>query len=134
MDLMKKIVELKDIERKEYQKATNDRDRNYAHGALLAYKKIGQILENACASETSEREQANEILGCVIEMYILIRIGTNDKRWTERVSRTKKALEDYIKQKGFYWSKKIGRYIDDKTTGISGGSGTDYVIEQVDKI
>lgn len=65
MDLMKKIVELKDIERKEYQKATNDRDRNYAHGALLAYKKIGQILENACAGETSERKQANEILPLV---------------------------------------------------------------------
>lgn len=67
-------------------------------------------------------------------MYMLIRIGTNDTRWTEKVSRTKKALEDYIKPKGFYMSKKIGRYIDDKTTGISGGSGTDYVIEQVDEI
>ena len=65
MDLMKKIVELKDIERKEYQKATNDRDRNYAHGALLAYKKIGQLLENACVGNTSEREQANEILPLV---------------------------------------------------------------------
>ena len=67
-------------------------------------------------------------------MYILIRIGTNDTRWTEKVSKTKKALEDYIKPKGFCWRKKIGRYVDDKTTGISGGSGTDYVIEQVDEI
>ena len=58
---MKKIVELKDIERKEYQKAKNDRDRNYSHGALLAYKKIGQIIESACAGETSDREQANQI-------------------------------------------------------------------------
>lgn len=67
-------------------------------------------------------------------MYILIKIGTNDTRWTEKVSRTKKTLEEYIKPKGFYWSKEIGRYVDDKTTGISGGSGTDYVIEQVDEI
>ena len=67
-------------------------------------------------------------------MYILIRIGTNDTRWNEKVSKTKKALEEYIKPKGFYWSKKIGRYVDDKTTGISGGSGADYIIEQVDEI
>jgi len=67
-------------------------------------------------------------------MYILIRIGTNDTRLNEKVSRTKKALEDYIKPKGFYFSKNIGRYVDDKTTGISGGSGIDYVIEQVDEI
>lgn len=67
-------------------------------------------------------------------MYILIRIGTNDTRWNEKVSKTKKALEEYIKPKGFYWSKKICRYVDDKTTGISGGSGADYIIEQVDEI
>jgi len=29
-------------------------------------------------------------------MYILIRIGTNDTRLYEKVSKTKKSLEDYI--------------------------------------
>lgn len=74
------------------------------------------------------------LLGCVIVMYILIRIGMNDIWWIEKVSRIKKVFEDYIKLKGFYWSKKIGRYIDDKIIGISGGSGIDYVIEKVDEI
>ena len=67
-------------------------------------------------------------------MYILIKIGTNDTRLSEKVSKTKKSLEDYIKSNGFYWSKKIGRYVDDKTTGIRGGSGTDYIIEEIDEI
>ena len=34
----------------------------------------------------------------------------------------------------FYWSKKCNRYIDDKNCGISGGSGTDYLIELIDEI
>ena len=67
-------------------------------------------------------------------MYILIRIGTNDFRSNEKVSRTKKKLEDHIKEKGFYWSKKANRYIDDKTSGIDGGSGTDYIITQCDEL
>lgn len=67
-------------------------------------------------------------------MYILIKIGINDRRLIEKASRTKKTLEDYIRLKGFYWSNKIGRYIDDETTGIIGGSGTEYVINQVDEI
>ena len=29
-------------------------------------------------------------------MYILIKIGTNDKRYPEKVRKTKKSLEDYI--------------------------------------
>ncbi len=45
-DLKKKIVELKDIERDKYKNAKNKRGENYAHGALLAYKKIEQIIEN----------------------------------------------------------------------------------------
>lgn len=65
-------------------------------------------------------------------MYILIRIGTNDSRNVELVSRTKKKLEDYIKEKGFYWSKKLNRYIDDKTSGIDGGSGCDYIIRKIE--
>ena len=67
-------------------------------------------------------------------MYILVRIGTNDFRSNEKVSRTKKKLEDHIKEKGFYWSKKANRYIDDKTSGIDGGSGTDYIITQCDEL
>ena len=67
-------------------------------------------------------------------MYILIRIGTNDSRTVELVSREKKRLEAHIKEKGFYWSKKVIRYIDDKTSGISGGSGTDYIINKIEEI
>ena len=67
-------------------------------------------------------------------MYMLIRIGTNDSRSVELVSRTKRKLEDHIKEEGFYWSKKVNRYIDDKTSGIDGGSGTDYLIHSVDEL
>ena len=67
-------------------------------------------------------------------MYKLIRIGAKDSRSVELVSKTKKKLEDYIKEKGFYWSKKFNRYIDDKTSGIDGGSGTDYLINSVDEL
>ena len=67
-------------------------------------------------------------------MYMLIRIGTNDSRSVELVSRTKKKLEDYIKENGFYWSKKLNRYIDDETSGIDGGSGTEYLIHSVDEL
>ena len=64
-------------------------------------------------------------------MYILIEIRTNNVRFTEKVSRNKKTLEAYLKTLGFYWSKDNGRYIDDK---IAGGSGIDYIIEQVNEI
>jgi|JI6StandDraft_1071083.scaffolds.fasta_scaffold2015082_1 hypothetical protein len=74
------------------------------------------------------------MLAVVFIMYMLIRIGTNDSRSVELVSRTKKKLEYHIKEKGFYWSKKANRYIDDKTSGIDGGSGTDYLIHSVDEL
>jgi len=45
-------------------------------------------------------------------MYLLIRIGTNDIRTSELVSKSKKALEIYIKEKGFYWSKKCVKLKD----------------------
>ena len=67
-------------------------------------------------------------------MYLLIRIGTNDFRTSELVSKSKKKIENHIKEKGFYWSKKCNRYIDDKNCGISGGSGTDYLIELIDEL
>lgn len=67
-------------------------------------------------------------------MYLLIEITTNDRRSSILVSKTKKKLEQYVKDKGFYWSKSLGRYIDDKNTGILGGSGTDYIIEKIDLI
>ena len=65
-------------------------------------------------------------------MYLLTEITTNDRRSPILVSKTKKKLEQHIKDKGFYWSKKVGRYIDDNNTGILGGSGTDYIIEKID--
>ena len=67
-------------------------------------------------------------------MYLLIRIRTNDIRTIELVSKSKKSLENHIKEKGFYWSKKCNSYIDDKNCGISGGSGTDYLIEFIDEL
>jgi len=67
-------------------------------------------------------------------MYMLIRIGTNNSRSVELVSKVKSKLENHIKEKGFYWSEKINRYIDDETSGIDGGSGTDYLIHSVDEL
>ena len=64
-------------------------------------------------------------------MYLLIRIGTNDTRSYELVSKTKKKLVEYLKEKGYYYSKKCRRYINDKNCGISGGSGTDYLISEI---
>lgn len=63
-------------------------------------------------------------------MYILIRIEANDSRSVELVSRTKKKLEQYIKQNGYYWSKKHNRYINDKNCG----SVIDYIIDKIDEI
>jgi len=74
------------------------------------------------------------MLAVVFIMYMLIRIGTNDSRMVELVSKTKSKLENYIKEKGYYWSKKADRYIDDKTSGIDGGSGTDYLIHSVEEL
>ena len=65
-------------------------------------------------------------------MYLLIRIEANDSRSHELVSKTKKKIVEHLKEKGYYYSKKCRRYIDDKNCGISGGSGTDYFISEVD--
>lgn len=67
-------------------------------------------------------------------MYVLIRIGTNDSRSSEFVSKTKKKLVDEIKESGYYWSKKCNRYVDDKNCGIDGGSGVDYIIDEIDEL
>jgi len=65
-------------------------------------------------------------------MYLLIKIGANDSRSHELVSKTKKKIVAHLKEKGYYYSKKCRRYIDDKNCGINGGSGTDYLISEVD--
>ena len=65
-------------------------------------------------------------------MYILIRIATNDTRTHELVSKTKKKIVEHLKEKGYYWGNGMLRYIDDKTIGIDGGSGVDYIIDEVD--
>lgn len=67
-------------------------------------------------------------------MYILISITTNDFRLNQMVSKRKSIIVKYLKTNGYYWSKKLKRYIDDKTSGEYGGSGCDYVIEQIDEI
>ena len=60
-------------------------------------------------------------------MYILIYIGTNGITWNEACSKTKKKLIEHLKTKGYYWSKKVGSYIDDR----NGNSGVDYKIEKL---
>ena len=57
---------------------------------------------------------------------------TNDYRRNILISDKKKKIAEHLKEKGFYYSKKAGRYIDDKYSGILGGSGTDYIIEIID--
>lgn len=67
-------------------------------------------------------------------MYMLIRIGRNDSRSSELVSKTKSKIVTHLKEDGYYYSKKMKRYIDDKTSGIDGGSGVDYLIESVKEL
>ena len=67
-------------------------------------------------------------------MYILIRIGLNDSRSAEMVSKHKNKLVAHIKEKGYYFGKGAQRYIDDKTSGINGGSGVDYLINKIDEL
>ena len=67
-------------------------------------------------------------------MYLLIMIGTNNSRTVWKISKRKSKLEQYLKDKGCYWSKKHNRYVDDKNCGINGGSGIDYIINEIDEI
>ena len=65
-------------------------------------------------------------------MYILIEISTDDFRNNELMSSTKKKkIEDYLSNKGYYFSKPHNRYINDKTVKIQGGSGIDYIINKI---
>lgn len=64
-------------------------------------------------------------------MYVLISISGDDFRYNELISSTKKKIEDYLKGKGYYFSKINNRYVDDKNVKIKGGSGTDYIINKV---
>lgn len=67
-------------------------------------------------------------------MFALIRVGTNDSITLWKVSKRKIKIENYLKEKGYYWSKKHNRYVDDKNCGIDGGSGVDYIIKEIDEI
>jgi len=67
-------------------------------------------------------------------MYILIRIGVNGMRSNSMASKKKKYLMKHLKKKGYYWSEKYQKYIDDKTVKMKSGSGADYVIEEIDEI
>ena len=67
-------------------------------------------------------------------MYILNQIDYHGFAQPQVISKRKKKLVQYLKDRGYYWSKKIGRYIDDKTTKLQGGSGIDYSIEKIDEI
>ena len=61
-------------------------------------------------------------------------IVTNGVSWNDRCSKTKKKLIEHLKSNGYYWSKSVCRYIDDKNVKIEGGSGTDYQIEKLTEI
>jgi len=67
-------------------------------------------------------------------MYILIKIGNNGLKTPELVSKRKYKLEKYLKNEGYYKSRKLKRYIKDKTVKISGGSGTDFIINKIKEI
>ena len=67
-------------------------------------------------------------------MYVLIRIGTNDRRTIEFISKIKNKLVNNIKESGYYWSQKHNRYVDDKKCGINGGSGVDYIIDEIEEL
>lgn len=62
-------------------------------------------------------------------MYILISITGNYRR-PSKVSKYKNRLVSYLKDNGFYYSKKWDRYINDK----NGGGGIDYKIEHIEEI
>ena len=67
-------------------------------------------------------------------MYILISIGINDFRYNQFVSKRKYTIVKHLKANGYYWSKKLKRYINDRTIKVDGGSGNDYIIEQIDEL
>ena len=67
-------------------------------------------------------------------MYLLIEIGINGKRTPILVSKTKKRIEEEIKTKGYYWSKKFKRYIDDKNHKSDWDIRIDYLIEKIDEL
>lgn len=66
-------------------------------------------------------------------MYVLIEINTGGRR-AHKMSKFKNKLESYLKEKGYYFGKGVQRYINDKNSGILGGSGTDYIIQEVEEI
>lgn len=67
-------------------------------------------------------------------MYVLICVGFNGVERPDKVSKTKKLLVEYLSNNGYYFSKSVGRYIDDKTCGISGGTGVDYYIKKIEEL
>jgi len=62
------------------------------------------------------------------KMYLLECIGTGGMRGVELVAKKKSTIVNYLKEKGYYYSKNLNRYIDDRYKN----TGTDYVIYPVD--
>ena len=60
--------------------------------------------------------------------YILIALTVGGREYVEYCSDSKKKLESYIKQKGYYFSAKHEKYINDKNDDL------DYVIEKLEMI
>lgn len=63
-------------------------------------------------------------------MYILINVSVNGVKTNVLVSKTKKKLIQYLKEKEYYWSAVNGRYIDDRTNN----SGEDYIIQSIKEL
>ena len=62
--------------------------------------------------------------------YIWIYFIKRRSRMVEFVSRRKSTLVSFLKTKGYYWSAKFGRYIDDRNQN----TGVDYLIQKVDEL
>lgn len=58
-DVLNKLQELKTTKVAIYHSANKDRDKNYAHGAMLAYGAAIQIIESAMAKSSNENNGLN---------------------------------------------------------------------------
>jgi len=58
-EVLKRLHELKTAEVANYNNTNKDRDKNYAHGAMLAYSAAIQIIGNAMVNKSNENSDLN---------------------------------------------------------------------------
>ena len=63
-------------------------------------------------------------------MYLLINKGCDN---VELASKKKKLIVEHLKKHGYYYSRKLGFYINDKSLGCK-GCDRDYRIIKVDEL